>query len=150
MAAFPPHDEERPSDASSLRPGNGDWQPWIGPAAPFADHTLITPSGNWCPGDAPFVYQSREKLFLLVGNAHGWLLAELRFDRRSCTYIESRRSKYAWPREALTALLSRIVTGTAQDADVLSRVSEDFRVWASNQLAVAHRIDPNLCSLNGN
>lgn len=150
MPVIPPHDEDRPFEAVPLNLGTGEWEPWDAPAAPFVDHTLIAQPGDWCSDEAPFVHQSRDKLLLVVGNAHGWLVAELRFDRRSCTYVELRRSTFAWPREALTALLSRIVTGTNEDAELLCRVSDDFLAWASRQLAVAHRIDGNLCSLNGN
>lgn len=150
MAAIPPQDEERPFDAGSPWSRGGDWERWDEPVGPFADHMLIVQSGGWHPNDAPFVYQHRDKLLLLVGNAQGWLLAELHFDRKSCSYVESRRSEFAWPREALTALLSRIVTGTERDAEVLGRVSEDFHAWASKQLAVAHRIDHDLCPLSGN
>lgn len=150
MSVFPPHDEDRSFDGAPLNMGNGEWEPWVQPAEPFVDHTLIPCSGGWSRDDAPFVYQNRDKLLLLVGNAHGWLLAELRFDRRSCTYVESRRSTFAWPREALTALLSRIVTGTDEDDRVLRQVSDDFHAWASRQLVVAHRLDGGLCSLSGN
>ncbi len=149
MAAIPPQDEERQFPAGSPRSEGDDWARWAMPAVPFADHSLIVPSRGWHPNDAPFVYQHRDKLLLLVGNAQGWLLAELRFDRQSCSYVESRRSEFAWPREALTALLSRIVTGTERDAEVLGQVSDDFHAWASEQLAVAHRFGPDLCPLCG-
>lgn len=150
MAMIPPHDEERPLNAGPPRSGDGDWERWVNPAMPVADHTMIIqPDGRSVP-DAPFVYQHRDKLLLLVGNAQGWLLAELRFDRASCSYVETRRSEFAWPREALTALLSRIVTGTERDTDVLARVSDEFHAWASKQLAVDHCVDPDLCPLSGN
>lgn len=150
MSVFPPHDEDRPFEGVPLNLGAGEWAPRVHPTAPFIDHTVIVRPGDWCPDDAPFVHQTRDKLLLLVGNEHGWLLAELRFDRHTCTYVESRRSTYAWPREALTALLSRLVTGTDEDDRVLRQVSDDFQAWASRQLAVAHRIDGDLCPLNGN
>lgn len=150
MSEFPPHDEDRPYESAPLNLGGGEWEPWVEPAAPFVDYSLIVEPGGSGANDAPFVYQSHDKLLLLVGNAHGWLLAELRFDRRSCTYVEARRSTFAWPREALTALLSRIVTGTDEDNRILRQVSDDFHDWASRQLAVAHRLDGRLCSLSGN
>lgn len=149
MSVVPPHDEDLPA-ARLPRHQPDAWQPWDQPAEPFTDHTLIDRSSGACAADAPFVYQTRDKLLLLVGDAHGWLLAELRFERRTCTYVETRRSTFVWPREALTALLSRLVTGSDEDDQVLRQVSSDFHTWASRQLAVAHRVDGGLCSLSGN
>jgi hypothetical protein len=49
------------------------------------------------------------------------VLAELLFDPRSCRYLEVRRTRYRWPREAAGALLGRTFAGGEQRAEDAAR-----------------------------
>ena len=56
----------------------------------------------------PFVWQHDHRWLLLDGEARAWTVAELRFEAESCRYVEVRRARYRWPREAAGALLARL------------------------------------------
>jgi hypothetical protein len=86
----------------------------------------------------PFVFQHQYQLFLLDGSAGDWVLAELRFERATCRYIEVRRASYHWPREALSVLLSRLISGAHEDAELLNRAANGFADWLSGQFQHHH------------
>lgn len=75
---------------------------------------------------APFAWQHESKLLLLEPRPRGWVLAELRFDPAGCHYVEVRRVRYRWTREAAGALLSRAIG--AGDA-VAVRTARDLQAW---------------------
>jgi hypothetical protein len=95
------------------------------PALPVADT-------QFPPGMAtvPFACQYGARLFLLVVGSWSWTLAELRFDPVACSYVEIRRTHYAWPREAAGALLCRVLAAgrpaMEQTADRLTRWLDDL------------------------
>jgi hypothetical protein len=107
-----------------------------GPPGPLGPHDdwFGTP-----PAQHPFVFQHRHQLFLLDGGAGDWLLAELHFERATCRYVEVRRASYHWPREALSALLSRMITGAPEDAELLNRAAAGFADWLSGQFQLHHQ-----------
>lgn len=97
--------------------------------------------GDWSSTKStqhPFVFQRRHQLFLLDGGAGDWVLAELRFDLATCRYVEVRRASYHWPREALSSLLSRMLTGDRDDEDVLDQATASFAHWLSGQFQTHH------------
>jgi len=58
----------------------------------------------------PYVWQHGRSLFLLDRTISAeWVVAEFRYDRLSGCYHERARMIYEWPREALGALLGRIL-----------------------------------------
>jgi hypothetical protein len=58
----------------------------------------------------PYVWQHGKSLFLLDRTISAeWVVAEFRYDRLSGCYHERARMVYDWPREALGALLGRIL-----------------------------------------
>ena len=58
----------------------------------------------------PYVWQHGRALFLLDRTISAeWVVAEFRYDRLSGCYHERARMIYEWPREALGALLGRIL-----------------------------------------
>mgnify|MGYP000016895532 CR=1 FL=1 len=62
------------------------------------------------PALPPYHWQFGETLFLLDRAISGdWSIAEFRFDLLSGCYHERTRMTYAWPREAIGALLGRIL-----------------------------------------
>ena len=73
------------------------------PSVPLARPTAIASAA------APFVWQHGRRWLLLDVAAHGWTVAELRFEAERCRYVEVRRATYRWPREAAGALLARLV-----------------------------------------
>ena len=96
------------------------------------DSTLALPLGTppaslgAGPGRAPFAWQHGNRLLLLEGRPHGWVLAELRFDRAACHYVEVRRTRYRWAREAAGSFLSRVLA--AGDA-ASKRTAHDLAAW---------------------
>lgn len=74
----------------------------------------------------PFACQHGNRLLLLEATVPGWILAELRFDPGACRYVEVRRARYRWAREAAGALLSRALAGGDAIAD---RTDRDLRDW---------------------
>ncbi|MBA3641260.1 MAG: hypothetical protein H0W53_18715 [Acidobacteria bacterium] len=139
--AHPPSEEQRqtghPAGAAPSRAGDEDG---------LAPETVAPPSGDSGPlatrtrsfVQNPFVFQHHHQLFLLDGTAGEWVLAELRFDLAICRYVEVRRASYQWPREALTVLLSRMVTGDPDDAALLDRATAGFAGWLSGQFQFSH------------
>jgi hypothetical protein len=77
-------------------------------------------------GKAPFAWQHGSRLLFLEAGAHGWILAELRFNPDACHYVEVRRTRYRWAREATGACLSRaFVAGEA----AVDRMARDLHAW---------------------
>lgn len=87
---------------------------------------------------APFVVQRGNHLFFLASEATGWIVAELRFDAVTCTYVEIRRMRYEWPREAFGSLLSRVAVAGEVDPRAVDETSQDFARWLSAQFRVRH------------
>ena len=69
----------------------------------------------------PFAWQDGRRLWILDGGSTDWVLAELLFEPRTCRYLEVRRSKYRWPREAAGALLGRTFVGGQRGAEDAAR-----------------------------
>jgi hypothetical protein len=69
----------------------------------------------------PFAWQDGRRLWLLDGSHDTWILAELLFEPASCRYVEIRRSRYRWPREAAGALLGRTFAGGQRRAEDAAR-----------------------------
>ena len=84
------------------------------------------PASAFPDGGAPFSWQHGSQLLLLEAGRIGWMLAELRFDAGRCRYVEVRRARYRWPREAAGALLSRALTAGDTTADELAT---DLLAW---------------------
>ena len=74
----------------------------------------------------PFAWQHGSRLLLLEARPLGWILAELRFDPAACHYVEVRRARYRWPREAAGALLSRALAAGDVTAE---RTARDLHAW---------------------
>ncbi|MGH2617855.1 MAG: hypothetical protein ACRDJC_21710, partial [Thermomicrobiales bacterium] len=70
---------------------------------------------------APFAWQDGRRLWILDGGLDDWVLAELIFEPRTCSYLEVRRSSYQWPREAVGAFLSRALVGGQRRAEDAAR-----------------------------
>lgn len=69
----------------------------------------------------PFAWQEGRQLWILDGQPGEWILAELRFEPRTCRYFEIRRTRYRWPREATGALLGRTFAGGHERAQAAAR-----------------------------
>lgn len=87
----------------------------------------------------PFVVQSGQDLFMVAAEAPQWVVAELRFDTTSCTFVEANRSRYDWPREAFGSMLARVAVGDEIDHELISRVTADFSRWLASQFIVVRR-----------
>jgi len=83
---------------------------------------------------APFVVQQGTRLFMVVSEATAWVLAELQFDHDACMFLEARRVRYQWPREAYGALLSRIAVAEGVDAATIDETTLDFSAWLATHL----------------
>ena len=81
-------------------------------------------------GRAPFAWQHGSQLLLLEPRPFGWVMAELRFDRAACHYVEVRRARYRWPREAACALLGRALVGGEA---VAARAARDLQQWLAGE-----------------
>jgi hypothetical protein len=81
----------------------------------------------------PFVVQHGPQLFMLASESAAWVLAELRFDDETCTFAELRRVRYAWPREAYGALLSRIAVAGCVDTELVEQTTDEFSNWLASQ-----------------
>lgn len=97
-----------------------------GPHSPIGDHGVIERERPINPGGIAY-------------EASQWVLAELRFDTASCTFVEARRVRYDWPREAFGSMLARVAVGDEIDRDLISRVTADFSVWLASQFIVVRR-----------
>ncbi len=82
------------------------------------------------PGRAPFAWQHGNRLLLLEARPLGWIMAELRFDPGRCHYVEIRRTRYRWAREAAGALLSRAL---AAGDTAPERAARDLDAWLIRQ-----------------
>lgn len=78
----------------------------------------------------PFVWQRDRQLLLLDHERRTWVLAELRFDAAQCRYLEVRRARYRWPREAVGAFLARGITATDGAAE---RLADDLLCWVADR-----------------
>jgi hypothetical protein len=68
-----------------------------------------------------WVWQRKTHLFVLDRNELGqWVVAELEFLRDEGYYLELRRCAYDWPREAIGAMLSRLLSLGDHEALVAS------------------------------
>jgi hypothetical protein len=86
------------------------------------------------PNDSlPFVVQAGQIMFLVAEERDGWVLAELRFDAASCTFIEERRTRFQWPREVFGRLLSRTIVGHDFDMNEANRIADAFTRWLASQ-----------------
>lgn len=91
------------------------------------DPEAVPPAGGTAkPSSVPFAWQHEDRLFLLEVGQRGWLMAELRFDPAGCHYVEVRRARYRWAREAAGALLSRALVLGDEGAD---RIARDLQSW---------------------
>ena len=86
----------------------------------------IVPGGLADRRGTPFSWQHGAQLLLLEAGRTGWVFAELRFDAAHCRYVEVRRARYRWPREAAGALLSRALAAGDSMADELAT---DLLAW---------------------
>ena len=84
----------------------------------------------------PFVVQAGSALFLVASEATVWTLAELRFDSASCTFVEARRARFDWPREAFGAMLSRVAVSGEIDHGLINQVTTDFSGWLARQFGL--------------
>ena len=96
-------------------------------ASPRQPRASAPPPGH---GRAPFAWQHGSLLLLLEARPLGWIMAELRFDPTHCHYVEIRRTRYRWAREAAGALLSRALAAGASGAE---RAAQDLDAWLIRQ-----------------
>ena len=89
----------------------------------------------------PFVVQHGPQLFLLAAESSEWVLAELQFNDESCTFVEVRKVRYAWPREAFGALLSRAAVSDDIDDALVEKTSDEFSRWLGAQFRGRSDID---------
>ena len=81
----------------------------------------------------PFAWQHGNRLFLLEAESRCWILAELRFDPAACHYVEVRRARYRWAREAGGSLLGRAL---AAGEAVAGGLAIDLAAWISRHRGV--------------
>jgi hypothetical protein len=76
----------------------------------------------------PFAWQHGQRLLILDHELTGeWVLAELRFDNAQCRYVEVRRARYEWDREAMGAFLSlALASGEIPAEESAKRLSNWF------------------------
>jgi len=86
----------------------------------------VSPSVVASFGRAPFAWQHGSRLLLLEARPLGWIMAELWFDPSRCHYVELRRTRYRWAREAAGALLSRALAAGDSGAE---RAARDLDAW---------------------
>ncbi len=82
----------------------------------------------------PFVVQAGGALLMVEAMDDGWTVATLQFDLASCSFRESRRATYTWPREAFGVLLSRLA-GAAVDEDAVADLTEEFGAWLGSRFS---------------
>ena len=119
MAQQPPpaRDSERGAG------GNAGGDSGAAPSPIFGPAPLAVPPH---PGRVPFAWQHGSRLFLLEPGPIAWVLAELRFDPVACHYVEVRRARYRWAREAMGVLLSRVL---AEGSAIADRTDRELRAW---------------------
>ncbi len=76
----------------------------------------------------PFVWQHDRRLLLLDREPGSWVVAELRFDAARCRYVEVRRARFRWPREAVGALLAHAIAISDAAAE---RLADDLLNWVA-------------------
>lgn len=81
----------------------------------------------------PFVVHSGRVLYMVAEEDSTWVVAELVFDAGTCTFVETRRTEFQWPREAFGRLMSRTLIGQELDPDATDRMSEAFTRWLASQ-----------------
>jgi len=81
-------------------------------------------------GRTPFAWQHGSRLYLLEARPLGWIIAELRFDPDHCAYVEIRRTRYRWAREAAGAMLSHALAAGDGAAE---RAARDLDAWLIRQ-----------------
>ncbi|CAA9544104.1 MAG: hypothetical protein AVDCRST_MAG87-324 [uncultured Thermomicrobiales bacterium] len=81
--------------------------------------------------------QAGSVLFMVASEVTVWTLAELRFDSVSCTFVEARRARFDWPREAFGAMLSRVAVSGEIEAGLINRVTLDFSAWLAQQFVLS-------------
>jgi hypothetical protein len=113
-ASDPDHHPDRPRAAGS--------DP-VRPRRPATNQLL----GYW---RGPFAWQHGNRLLLLEARPLSWILAELHFDPATCRYLELRRIRYRWAREATGALLSRVLATGETTAEQTAR---DLDAWLIRQ-----------------
>lgn len=87
----------------------------------------------------PFVVQAGQTLFLVAEERGDWVLAELRFDPDTCTFVEDRRIRFQWPREVYGRFLSRATVGDDVDLNEANRVADAFTRWMASQFVTVQR-----------
>ena len=97
-----------------------DPMPLAQPVSASGMTPVATGTGTVADGGVPFSWQHGPQLLLLEAGRTGWVLAELRFDAVRCRYVEVRRARYRWAREAAGALLSRALAAGDATADALA------------------------------
>jgi hypothetical protein len=86
----------------------------------------------------PFAWQQGRQLLLLDEEPDGlWVMAELWFDNDRCRYVEGRRATYLWPREAIGALLCRVLpAGEATANAAATSLSAWFTAHHGSRLVI--------------
>ncbi|HET8522372.1 MAG TPA: hypothetical protein VFL82_04005 [Thermomicrobiales bacterium] len=86
----------------------------------------------------PFAWQQGRQLLLLDEEPDGlWVMAELWFDNERCRYVEGRRASYEWPREAIGALLCRVLpSGESTAAAAATSLSAWFTAHHGSRLVI--------------
>ncbi len=87
----------------------------------------------------PFVVQAGKTLFLVAEEREVWVLAELRFDPATCTFVEERRVRFQWPREVYGRFLSRAIVADDVDLEEANRVADAFTRWMAARFVIAQR-----------
>lgn len=101
----------------------------------MVDACVVRPRKLSAPTDQlPFVAQDGGTLYLVAGDAGGWILAELEFEAGTCTFLLRRQIEYQWPREALGRLLSRMMASEPAEGEIV-RLSDAFSDWLAGQFA---------------
>jgi hypothetical protein len=86
----------------------------------------------------PFAWQQGRQLLLLDEEPDGlWVMAELWFDNDRCRYVERRRATYQWPREAMGAVLCRVLpSGEAAANAAATSLSAWFTAYYGSRLVI--------------
>ena len=131
-----------PTSPDDHPPGNGRCGCQDSASGDYGDGQALVPSGlvardqHVPQAGIPFVVQAGSALFLIASEAAVWTLAELRFDSASCTFVEARRARFDWPREAFGAMLSRVAVSGEIDHALINRITSDFSGWLAQQFVL--------------
>lgn len=135
-----------PADRGSVSDGDDR----LAKPTPVEDDAAGPLNGGGDERGIPFIVQAGRGLFMLANDgphslnppggtayeASQWVLAELTFDTVTCTFVESSRVRYDWPREAFGSLLAKVVVGDEIDHELINRVTADFSRWLGSQFIV--------------